>query len=182
MRFLFLNRNRGKIYVWNLWHTYKDLIMTMITELSVENRRCNDSLFVLSLRLMVVTNNFLIKSQNLKAVKVAVWSMRLQGNKERLLYTSWQNPPDISHWNSLYLLMWLAFLLSFLVILQSTLYPGSGASKITPVTNADSKLILWGALEFVHPWLTHTRRTAPLFPAWSKGFISTALPFCIGDS
>lgn len=79
--------------------------MTMITELSVENRRCNDSLFVLSLRLMVVTNNFLIKSQNLKAVKVAVWSMRLQGNKERLLYTSWQNPPDISHWNSLYLLM-----------------------------------------------------------------------------
>lgn len=51
--------------------------MTMITELSVENRRCNDSLFVLSLRLMVVTNNFLIKSQNLKAVKVAVWSMRL---------------------------------------------------------------------------------------------------------
>lgn len=99
----------------------------MLTELSEENRKYDDALFVLSLQPMVVTTNF---------------------RSKRLLYISWQNPPDISHWNSLYPLMGLTFLLSSLVILELAFHTGSGASKVTHVTNAESKLILWGAREF----------------------------------
>lgn len=94
------------------------------SELTVGNRRHEDSLPDLFLEPIIVTDNFWNYDLNLKAARIVAWSLRVPGNKRRLPCILWQNPPDTLHWDSLSQLMWVAFLVSALSILQTDLSTG----------------------------------------------------------